>query len=471
MAFRLDRATIAPPVRRADGSVVYEGPVTRTGVFVYRQPDGSIRREYRPATEVGHKDSLATLELAHVCDDHPATRGQAKDRSVGAVASPRFDGRFVLGKVMVRDDAANAKVAGGKCQLSCGYDCKLVETPGTSPEGERYDAIQTEIRYEHVAIVSAGRAGPEVRLRLDALEPEERDDVAFRVRGGSFASVTVTSTGMSGVDLDAAVAAAIATIPGAYVDASNDDRADAAKPTTIEAGRWRAPSVWVSSRDISLDALATQLAAAMGPGVTVTRGDAADSNPRQDTAAMDLAAQLAAALKNAADQQARADALEVKVKNLETELTAQKTRADQAEAQRDAAKERADAAEKARKDAADAAPAAMRARLKLEDKVATVLGADFKTDGKDDAALHRAVAEKLLGKALPADASPAYLAARYDAAIETVATATQHVDGARAAGGGSQGGTAPMTEAQAMAEAKRRADARSQSTAPTAPRA
>ena len=468
MAFRLDRATIAPPVRRADGSVVYEGPIARTGVLKYRQPDGSIRREYRPPAEVGSKKHLDSLELAHVCDDHPAERGQAKSKSVGAVGAVRFDGKNVIAKVMVRDDAVNAKIANGKRQISCGYDCVLVETPGVSPEGEPYDAIQTCHDAEHVAIVMAGRSGPEYGLRLDALEsedPEERDDAAITVGKATSANVNVTSTALSSVELDAAVAAAIATIPGAFVEPrAYADRADG---TTVETARYMTPSVWIASRDLSLDTLASQLAAALGPRVTVKRGDAADPTLRQDSAAMDLAAQLAAALKNAADQQARADALEAKLKTAETAVAAEKTRADQAEAQRDAAKERADAADKARKDAADAAPAAMRARLKLEDKVAAVLGADFKVDGKDDAALQRAVAEKLLGKALPADASPAYLAARYDAAIETVATATERVDGARAAGGGSQGGTAPMTEAEAMRQARERSAARSKH-APTA---
>ena len=186
MAFRLDRATISPPVRRADGSVVYEGPLTRTGVFVYRQPDGSIRREYRPPAEVGHQDSLATLELAHVCDDHPAERGQAKSKSVGAVGAVRFDGKNVIAKVMVRDDAVNAKIANGKRQISCGYDCVLVETPGVSPEGEPYDAIQTCHDAEHVAIVMAGRSGPEYGLRLDALEPEVNKWLNDRLRRTEF---------------------------------------------------------------------------------------------------------------------------------------------------------------------------------------------------------------------------------------------------------------------------------------------
>lgn len=472
MAFRLDRSTISLPNRRADGSVVYEGPLTRTGVFKYTQPDGSTRLEYRPPGEVGNKDSLATLELAHVCDDHPEARGQAKGRAVGAVAAPRFeDNRLVIGKVMVREDATNAKVASGKCQISCGYDCVLVETPGRTPEGERYDAIQTQIRYEHVAIVAAGRAGPEVRLRLDALEAEDRDDATFRVRGGGCATVTVTSTSLSGVELDGAVSTAIATIPGAYVDTSNSDRADAVKPTTVDAGRWRAPSVWVSSRDLSLDALSSQLAAAMGPGVTVTRGDAASPPLHQDTAAMDLAAQLAAAVKDATEQRARADAADAKTKAVEAEIVTVKGERDQARADAATHKDRADKADQARKDAVDQGPAIARARVELENNVKPILGADFKFDAADgkplpDIAIRLAVLDKLGVKTEAADrASEVYVKARFDGALDTHAKASGNVDAARGGGGGRTDGKPEMTEAEAMAEARRRADGRSKPTA------
>jgi hypothetical protein len=494
-------------------------------VFAYRQPDGTTRHEYRPPAEVGHADSLATLELAHTCDDHPPKRGEAKGKAVGAVGGPRFDGRLVIAKVMVRDDAVNAKVANGKCQLSCGYDCVLVETPGHTPEGERYDAIQTQIRYEHVAIVAAGRAGPEVRLRLDALEPEERDDAKFaigdkvrvrkgkehdpkhagmtmtvaeirgdtyavkmhggkvhrwytgdeiehagagrddgaiRMMGGCAASCSITSTTKSAVELEDLVGKAIASIPGAYLE-RRGDRADS---LAIQAHPWGAPSVHVSTRDLSLDDLTSQLAEALGPGVTVKRGDAA-TTPHEDT--MDLAAQLAAALKDAADQKTRADALDVKVQEAEAKLADATTRASKAEGERDAAKDRADAAEKARQDAADSERTRIRARLQLEDKAQAVLGADFKADGLDDTAVRVKVLEKLTGKQVPAEKAgdASYIEARYDAAIEARAAGEQALGDLRQAGGTrADGGTAPMTEAQAMAEARRKSVERGQHPTP-----
>ncbi|MGL4443640.1 MAG: DUF2213 domain-containing protein, partial [Alsobacter sp.] len=92
---------------------------------------------------------------------------------------------------VVRDDSVNADIAGGMQELSWGYDVDLEETPGSSPEGERYDAIQRgpmrddgkrgPITYEHLAIVPDGRAGSSVRLRADstsAPRPSWRTDSA-----------------------------------------------------------------------------------------------------------------------------------------------------------------------------------------------------------------------------------------------------------------------------------------------------
>jgi hypothetical protein len=53
-------------------------------------------------------------------------------------------------------------------ELSCGYTCDVDHTPGTY-NGEKYDAIQKNIRYNHVALGAKdfGRAGSEVKLRMD----------------------------------------------------------------------------------------------------------------------------------------------------------------------------------------------------------------------------------------------------------------------------------------------------------------
>ena len=49
---RIDRGRLKAPVRRADGTMVVEGNLARTGVQTYYNKDGSKRVEYRPEEEV-----------------------------------------------------------------------------------------------------------------------------------------------------------------------------------------------------------------------------------------------------------------------------------------------------------------------------------------------------------------------------------------------------------------------------------
>ena len=167
--YRVDRAELRPPQKRADGSVRYDAVLSRVGVFEYRQPDGTVRKEYRSAEEVGRADSLASLELTPVTDGHPPKAGLAKKVAIGAVGDRvDFDGERVKASIIILDDEVNARVARGDIrELSPGYTVEYVEQPGVTPWGERYDGLQTEIIYEHHALVPRGRQGSTVALRTD----------------------------------------------------------------------------------------------------------------------------------------------------------------------------------------------------------------------------------------------------------------------------------------------------------------
>ena len=170
---RVDRGELQKPVKLPNGWLRVDARLTRTGVFIYREPDGTERREYRPPEEVFATDALSSFSLVPVTDDHPGpfldatntrtfARGAAGDR-------PVKDGDFVRAQLLVTDAELIAKLEDGAArEVSCGYSCDLEFNPGTAPNGERYDAIQRGIRGNHVAIVRRGRAGPEARVRMDA---------------------------------------------------------------------------------------------------------------------------------------------------------------------------------------------------------------------------------------------------------------------------------------------------------------
>jgi hypothetical protein len=160
----------------------------RTGVLEYLRTDGKgIRREYRPPEEVFHKDSLASLDLAPVTNDHPwsaigqyVTRRTAKSSASAPPLAGPTGRRKVAASLQIEDARAIKAVQAGRQELSCGYECDMDPTPGISPEGLHYDCIQKNIRYNHVALVDAGRAGPEVRVRMDTMDmvllPSRTDD-------------------------------------------------------------------------------------------------------------------------------------------------------------------------------------------------------------------------------------------------------------------------------------------------------
>jgi hypothetical protein len=145
--------------------------LTRAGVFSYVGADGRVTRELRPPAEVFKADSLSSLEMVPVTDDHPSARvdsSNVKEFSVGHVGdSVKQDGNKILARVLVTDAKVIEKIKAGKRETSCGYTCDVSAESGVY-EGSPYDAVQKNIRYNHVALVDRGRAGPEVRLRLDS---------------------------------------------------------------------------------------------------------------------------------------------------------------------------------------------------------------------------------------------------------------------------------------------------------------
>lgn len=178
---RYDRAEVK--ARRNQDGFIHDTPVlTRTGVFIYHNPDGSERREYRPPDEVFAQDSLNAYKGIPITRGHPGkvTSSNAKNHTIGTVLSAaRQDGNNLLADIVIHDPAA---INAGNKELSVGYELDLEETAGITPEGERYDAIQRNIRPNHLAIVSKGRAG-NARLNMDGNEAvDDKDETMTKIR-------------------------------------------------------------------------------------------------------------------------------------------------------------------------------------------------------------------------------------------------------------------------------------------------
>lgn len=168
-----DKIALSGTRRTGDGYLVADARVARTGIQIYAgrevgKPEMDQVRVFRPEAEVFSTDALASFAHRPVTNDHPAeavSAGNWKRHSVGMTGGEiARDGEFVRVPMTVMDQAAIDAVEAGKRELSMGYACDLDFTAGTTPDGAAYDAIQKNIRGNHLAIVAAGRAGPQCRI-------------------------------------------------------------------------------------------------------------------------------------------------------------------------------------------------------------------------------------------------------------------------------------------------------------------
>ncbi len=170
MAMRYDVVELKKAKITDAGFLRGEAFLTRTGVFQYRNADGSIRNELRIDEEVFKEDSIDSLSMVPLTLDHPSVAvniDNAKQFSIGSVGDARKSGNMIKASILVTDRAAIDAIRSGQSQVSCGYSCDVELAKGVH-KGMAYDGIQRNIVYNHVAAVKQGRAGEAVAIRLDS---------------------------------------------------------------------------------------------------------------------------------------------------------------------------------------------------------------------------------------------------------------------------------------------------------------
>jgi hypothetical protein len=159
-----------------DGYMVAMPRVARTGIQLYYgselgmtgQDAKKVMKVYRSQDEVFKSSSLQSFPHKPITDDHPPVnvtadnwsqyaKGQAGDEVVR-------DGDFIRVPMVVMDGGTIKKFKDGKAELSVGYECEIDFSPGTAPDGTQYDAMQKNIRANHIAVVDAARGGGQLRI-------------------------------------------------------------------------------------------------------------------------------------------------------------------------------------------------------------------------------------------------------------------------------------------------------------------
>jgi Uncharacterized protein conserved in bacteria (DUF2213) len=157
--------------------ICYDVPAARIGEMVYGPGevpmelglglDGRVRVT-RSAAEVFDRRSMASLNGKPVTDDHPPVDVDPTNwqfYTKGTVVSPRRGegdkDDFLLVNLIIYDGELIKDIESGKREVSCGYNPEYLQVldPETM-EPIQGRGEQVQIRYNHLALVKAGRCGP-----------------------------------------------------------------------------------------------------------------------------------------------------------------------------------------------------------------------------------------------------------------------------------------------------------------------
>lgn len=170
MEQRFDSIPLSDTYFTPEGYLIDNPILTRVGIFEYRRPDGSIRRELRLPEEVFAQESLASYKGKPVILTHEAGLvdvDNVQQEHIGTILSEGIqDGDNVRAQIVIHDAES---LDYGLRELSLGYTQTPDETPGVW-NGQPYDAIQRNIQINHLALVEKARAGEQARLNIDGEE-------------------------------------------------------------------------------------------------------------------------------------------------------------------------------------------------------------------------------------------------------------------------------------------------------------
>ena len=213
-----------PFERTTEGFLKGRAIVTCCGVFTYKRADGTLQRELRLPEEVFAPATLESLKLKPVTLNHPTelvTPENADMLQVGSLGdnpsstNQEYNGygeptdlkkltdglNVAVDMIITKKDAIDA-VINGKQGLSMGYTCDIeMAEPGSTWCGVEYDYIQRNIKYNHCAIVDAGRAGDnaKIELRVDSADAVLEDKLVTKDGGTKM----LKKINLDGIDYEA----------------------------------------------------------------------------------------------------------------------------------------------------------------------------------------------------------------------------------------------------------------------------
>lgn len=150
-------------------------PISKTGVFPYTgaQIDPSLNPDqiyqvYRPEEELNNDETINSFKLLPWTDEHQMLgegMTPAEQKGIHGVIGEDvfYEDGYLKGNLKLFSNKLAELIEAGKKELSIGYRC-LYELVSGVYDGQQYDAIQRNIRGNHLALVDEGRSGSDVAV-------------------------------------------------------------------------------------------------------------------------------------------------------------------------------------------------------------------------------------------------------------------------------------------------------------------
>lgn len=234
---RLDNLPLHQTFFTEEGYLRDRPVLTRVGIFEYVNDDGTIRRELRLPEDVFDPQSLASYRGKPIIITHGAglvDKSNVHKESIGTILSEGYrSGDDVRAEIVIHDTDAMKECK--MKELSLGYNLDLEETPGEW-NGQPYDAIQRNIRVNHLALVQEARAGDQARLNIDSRDSNPK-------RRKKTMSVPKKTNRKDGVLSPEELQKAIEEYKARRTQQADDSEEKPAAETTVNAAHESAPTV------------------------------------------------------------------------------------------------------------------------------------------------------------------------------------------------------------------------------------
>lgn len=147
-----------------------------TGIMEYLTLEGKVIRQLVPEETLRDTKAMKSLEDKPVTFEHPKVNLTSKDASKHSKGHVKqgvyFEGSSLYAPITINDKDTIEQIMTGKAfEVSPGYICELEEAEqGATWNGQPYDYIQRNRRYNHLAIVKIARGGRKTKVHLDGKE-------------------------------------------------------------------------------------------------------------------------------------------------------------------------------------------------------------------------------------------------------------------------------------------------------------